>query len=558
MRATDVTIALLAAASAAALVAALTWPMLLTPDRVLVMGSFNAGHIWAFDHIARMVTGAHPWTTATDRVGYPAEFTMELVNWGPSILVVPIRALLGPIAAYNISLVLAPALSTLVVGRLVQRLVDCTVPVAAAAGLSAALCPFVLGALSCGQTAKIQLWAVALPLLALSVLAGGPRRWLGLLGIVPAAAVAVFTAPSVMVYVPFLAGLVVLWEVWRRRGRRIRAALAGGLGLGLIAAIMLQASAYFQPTHSALPSAVRPSNKLTNPAPFEPPMFFAQIEHLLWGDVPLASGWHSSHVPYLGLAMLLALALALVLRARGAVLALASTAVGGLLALGPTLASGGQYVQLRGYTLTLPVAWLEALGWPGSGAYYRAVVVSAIGLAIGLGALGARLRRPWGTLLVWALALLHVADGLRVTEPLWPRPVVPIDGYEILTQWVTDPRPGAVLDLPVDTALRGSALHLASATLHGRPSTAILRDINPGRNPRLFAFQDTLDALAEAGDVSAAHARLHELGFAFVVYRPAAERSRRRRQGPQIAADLEALLGPAQRSGDLWTWTVQP
>jgi hypothetical protein len=230
------------------------------------------------------------------------------------------------------------------------------------------------------------------------------------------------------------------------------------------------------------------------------------------------------------------------------------------LALGPSLASGDVYLQLLGVPVPLPAQWLSDIGFPAatSGTWYRAVAVGSVGLAIGLGALGARLRGWKGVVLVWVLAGLHVADAWRVTQPLWPRPIEPVSGYSTLERWGATPGDGAVLDLPLDTSLIGAHQHLIAAVLHGRPTTSVSRMAHRQRVPHLFELKDMLDTLVVAKDPVAARASLVALGFDYAVYRPAAERPNRRNRVRARIRELESALGPARMDGKLATWELNP
>ena len=76
----------------------------------------------------------------------------------------------------------------------------------------------------------------------------------------------------------------------------------------------------------------------------------------------------------------------------------------------------------------MPAAALDALGYPTarSGMYYRAAIVSSLGLAMLLAGGASRVR--WGAVVAWITACSQLAFAVWATGFLWPRPVLPVPG----------------------------------------------------------------------------------------------------------------------------------
>lgn len=546
---------------------ALTWPLVLDLRVLRPVGAFHDGHVWAFSHMAGQLTGALPLDPWTDRIGYPDRWHAALIAWGGGILATPLQGLLGAQGAYNAVLLLTPGLTAAVVGLLVRRLTGAAPLPAALAGLAAAASPVMLGFLASGQVAKLYLWAPGLALLFLARCTGSPGRAAAFLALPLAGALSAFTAPSLTLYLPFAAGLVVLHEVWRAGSRvaRLRALLAGAVALGLLAASLLPARSYHQAGLDAgAAAAFLPASSLIRPRdPFAEPRLFAQPEEILWGGLDLGgvAADQTQHVPYLGLLALGVVLLAALLRGRGALLGLGLVAAGVSLALGPQLAHDDAYVTLAdGSRLGLPAYALEALGYPlaKSGMYYRALALASLGVAVSLGALATRLPRRLALPTVTLLTALLVADGLRVTASLWPRATAELPGRELLAS-LRGGAEGAVLALPLDSESLTGEHHLLAATLHGRATTGLPINVFPERLPRVAATAALLEEALSLGPPEGLE-RLRDAGFAAVTWLPAGERPHHR-SADRLAeerARLEGLLGPAEEQGGLLVWRLSP
>lgn len=546
--------------------AALHHPLAWHLDDLQVVGSFHDGHAWAFDHIARMISGEIPFSTTTDRIGFPERVSVRFVAWAPALVATLLRPLLGPLGAFNAVLLLSPGASAVAATFLLRRLTRASPWTAAGASLAWALCPYALGCLAAGQVEKVQIWVLPLFLLALSHAISGPRRLPGLLGLLATGAVAGLTTPCTSVFLPLAAGPWALWEGWRTwhadtpprevTHRGVRRFLAAGLwlalALGTAAASLLPAWAYYGDLRGGEAiSAFEP--RMANKGDLPTPTPMAQPEGVFLGRGNLMEGaTDTSHVAYLGLPLLVAVGLLSLRRFPGRGVAWSLVAGGVILSLGPYLVSGDTWVLRDGAPIALPAAWLDWTGYPAgrSGMYYRAIVFASLGMAAALaGTVG---RLPWkgAFLLAWIAGFGQVADGWRATQILWPRPTRPVPGLAALEAMAADPTPGAVLNLPVVHGTYEGGVYLLAATFHDRPTTGLPRQCQTYLPPvaRLDALVRT--ALAP-GDASSAAATLTAAGFRYVTWRPWLDRDR--------AHDLDALtrsLGPPAGDARLWYWTL--
>ncbi len=183
-------------------------------------------------------------------------------------------------------------------------------------------------------------------------------------------------------------------------------------------------------------------------------------------------------VVYLGWG-LLALAAAGASQARGWI---AGAALAWVLALGPFLYVGGQYLMIgEDRFIPLPflalydvVPALSRVSHP-----YRFVVGAALGLAIAAGRGIGRLPERWQARAALAAGLLCGAEYLFLSPAPWPIPVS--DARPLLsTSWLAAaPLPGAVLDLPVSLAVLDRSRYDQEQVWHGRPIPYGLNDPTP-------------------------------------------------------------------------------
>ena len=155
--------------AALAAAAALHWPLPMELDSSRVHAHFHGSHVWCFDHIFAMLTGSEPFEHHTRRIGFPENVQLRFIAWVPALLSAPLRLVLGPLGAYNVVLLLSPAISALAAWLLIRRITAASPFTCAGAALAFALSPYVMGCLANGQIAKIQLWILPLHLWAMSV-----------------------------------------------------------------------------------------------------------------------------------------------------------------------------------------------------------------------------------------------------------------------------------------------------------------------------------------------------------------------------------------------------
>ena len=551
----------LAAPVLAALVAvgATLWLLGLSPWDLVdsrIVSAFNDGHVWAFEHIAGMLVGSEAHGGVTHRIGYPGPVLVRFIAWAPALLAAPLQPLLGPLGAYNVVMVASPALAVVAAWTLLRRATDVDSWTAAGLSLAFGLCPYALGVLQSGQVAKLQHWLLPVCLLAVSVAVRGPRRPLGLLACALGGLLMAFTTPSTALFLPLAAGLWAVTEILGQRPLLHRGRLLhAGLALVALAVGMLPARYYLGDLRRAgilLAFEPRSQSVLELVAmPYPAPV--AQPEGLLLGVGGLAQqAWDASHLVYLGLPLLLLAAVAGCRRGRGRGLGWGLLVLGVVLALGPVLASGDEFLLWQGRRLRLPAALLEALHYPTriSGMYYRAVLLAALGIPLLLAAGWPRTRRRWLVALAWGLGLVQVADGWRVSRDLWPPPSGPIPGLELLETMAADPIPGAVLDLPVEGGSWEGGNAMIASTVHGRATTGMPRQTSRSYLPQTARLGALVDQAVALRDPAGASNLLAARGYRYLCWRPWLDE-------PERLPVLEAALGAPMGDRELYCWALE-
>jgi hypothetical protein len=510
---------------------ALCWPLPIRPGSHWCPTLFGASHAWTLEHLWQALTQGEP-LHHTLRAGYPWERSARFIGWLPMLAALPLRAVLGPIVAFQLALLLALPLSSLAAWPLLRRWGGAGPWVTAAGCVSFALCPFALGTLSSGELPKLCVGLVPLFLFALDR-ARCQERGLGwTLAAAALATVTAFTSPSFGLFLPLMALGLLGWDAWHHR-RLLRP-----LGCGAaVAAALLPALLYYRGLEGHVWRSLHmPAQSFGLQAQLPSPHPSASLLDLLIGLPAEVSGpWSMRHVAYLGSATIALLALLAWRNGRrpGRSAAIALLIAGGLLALGPQL-----YPVENLSRIPMPAVLLSWLRYPlaRSGMFYRLALLGSLGLALWLVVEAARRPR-----LVWLLLLVQLADSVRASGP-WPLEVQPIPGYGLLKS--LKGADGAVLDLPYGGGLVPSQQALLLATLHGRPTTAL---------PRMFlpSEQAVLRPLwARALDGEDPVATLGALGIRYVVSSNG---------DPRLEAKTEARLGPpSQRRGSLTIWDLGP
>lgn len=533
-------------------------PMLADPAGMHLLGAFHDGHVWGFDRIAHLITGQEPFELSTPAAAFPGRADVRLLAWIPAIFVTPLNLVAGPLVAYNAAVLLTPVLSALGAWLLFRRLTGGRSWVAAAAALSYALCPFALGSLANGQVEKANHWV--LPLFCWSLWRilqdGCGVRNVGILVLVTMAGV--FTEPTLALLLPFAAVAQAFHALVVAPSPRLPVLGRSVAAAGLAACALLPAWLYFtgapQEGATALePGTEHPALELPRPSPL------AQPEELLWAPAHLEQNPElANHVTYLGLALFLAATVLSVRRFPARGLAWAWVGLGVLLALGPRLASGGQYVLSDGRALRLPAWILEQAGYPLAvgGMYYRAVALASLGLssllAGGASVVGARrpgrVDLPVGAAVAWVVCALALADGIHATARLWPRPAAPVPGRALLQELAGDSTPGAVLDLPLETDTTGNGAHLLAAVFHRRPTTALASHTRVEHLGNLARVEASVQEAARLGGPAAARSALLASGYRCAIWRSGIRSYGRERSG------WTAILGNPVAVDGLFYW----
>lgn len=522
---------------------ALSWPMPAHLGTWHLLTAFGDSHAWVFEWLrGELAEGRLPNETAD--AGYPQIRAVRLIGLAPAALFLLLRLGVEALAAANLVQLLSLPLSALAAFALLRRWTAAEPWTAAALSAAWALSPTLLSTYGLGEISNTQAWVLPVGLWLMDR-ADEDLRWLPALAL--GALVGVFSSPYFGLALPLLAGGLALVRVLRPPPGRVGAArwarpgavvLAVGLGLG-------PSGLYFMDHGAAGGNALfRPAQQATMgpKLPFPPPV--ARPDSLVWAREPAPrSPYEPMHASYLGLPLLLVAAGSARRAGQGRGAGLALLAGGAVLALGPWLAWGADYVRAGGMVFPLPVRLLELAGYPTrkGGLYFRYAVLAELGLVlmVAAGPLG---RRP---ALAWLLLGLHVADGVRATGPLWPRPAERVPDLEALAALAGED--GAVLDLPLQGPL--DAAHgqgaLLRALYHRRPTSALPRDVRPK--------ETVLPGLLQRAVATDPEEVLRQAGFRYVVLPEAL--------APLIDVDGAALisaLGQPDHTGALRVWDLGP
>jgi hypothetical protein len=522
---------LLAFALPLAAVCALTWPLPLQLGESWCPSLFGASHAWTGEHLWLALTRGDP-LHVTASAGYPWQRSARFIGWLPLLAALPLRALLGPIAAFNITLLLALPLSSLAAWPLLRRWGGAGPWVTAAGCVAFALCPFALGTLTSGELPKLCIGLVPLTLYALDRARSQERGAGWLLATSALAAVTVFTSPTFGLFLPLVAVGLLLWDAWKHKRWRRPLACGAAVAAGLLPALLY----YRELEGHVWRSLHMPAQSFGLQAVLPDPHPSASLVDLLIGLPGEVTGpWSMRHVAYLGSVTVVLLALLAWRNGRrpGRGVALALLLAGGLLALGPQL-----YPVDAMSPVPLPATLLSWLRYPlaRSGMFYRLALLGSLGLALWLVVETARRPR-----LVWLLLAVQIGDGIRASAP-WPLAVQPIEGRRLLLELRGED--GAVLELPYGGGLVPSQQGLLRASLHGRPTTSLPRMFLPSEQAVLRPMW------SRAMDGDDPSAKLQRMGVRHVICANG---------DPVLEQRTEARLGPpTHERGDLKVWDLGP
>ncbi len=534
----------LAAALPLVLVLFLTWPLALHLTDWHLLTTFGDSHVWVFDWVARAVTSGD-WSTITCDVGYPRCREARIIGWLPALLVVPFQWALGPVGAANIAQLASLPASGVATYALLRIWTSAGRVNSALLASAYALGPTLLSTLAIGEISNTQGWVFPAVLVALEAVRR--RRWLWPLATI-VAFVSAFSSPYFGMALPVLAGGIAAWVAFDRTQSAPARFRLAAIGLLAIALGLLPARFYYAPEQSGgRDSIFQPARRGRNQATLPDPSPVAKVDELVRGTSRRAqNAFDINHVAYLGVFLVVAAAWGATRRQKGAGVGAVVTATGVVLACGPYLVWGNDYVRLGGQWVALPVALLEAFDYPTrqGGLYFRFAVLAELGLVV----LVASAARPSPRAWVWVglLTLLHTADAVHDTGPYWPRPAEPVPDYAFFSGIQGDD--GAVLELPLqgpkDAALGQEGLLRAS--LHRRPTTALPRDV-------FEADIDTERGFDGPHAATLLTTYLRGLGFRYVVVAKAHQQQLTRAQAAWLP-----LLGPPAYSGWVDVWDLGP
>lgn len=424
-------------------------------------------HVWHLWWTERALSsGQSPLFTPLLYHPFGVDLSVHPLTLSNGLLVLPLTAWLGPIAAYNLAAIAAVLLSALAAYALALQVGARPGP-AFVAGLIFAFSPYHLSRLWDGQLELVATQWIACFALGLLLAATRPGWHAPLLAAVALALVGYGSLYYLVFCAVLGVAMALLWLPWRGDQRAIAAYLARLAAVPLLATLLLAPmlggllGSFDELRANEGREAILDDFLVLRSANL---LDFVLPSHLhpLWGPAvdrvgdllhPGIAAWNSA----LGYTAIALAALGAWSAWQRAWRWVALTAIALVLALGPLLSVGT-------YTTSLPLPYQLLLAIPGMGLARRPshfVVLATLALvplaALGLGALADRLGRPRAVLAV-AAALLIVE---YIPAPL-PRQVAVVHPvYRSLAG-----QPGALLVVPEISKISRS---LQRQMVHGRP-----------------------------------------------------------------------------------------
>jgi len=485
------------------------------------VSAFNLPHLWAFDHAARMLDGERPFQLSTTAVGYPGPVETRFIAWVPILMAAALRPIFGPVGAYNLVFLLGPTIAGLAAFGWIRRAAGAPPLLASAAALTFATSPYMLGCLASGQICKSQIWIFPAALLAQHESVAPDRTWrgrlVGLLALGATGLAAAFTEPTYALMLPFALGVAAAGRVLAGPSRLLSIVVLT-VGLGLVAAGMYPAKGYYGDAATSLVSqAFHPADRAVADATLVDQV--ANWEQTILGQMKVPKDpQEAMHLTWMPWPLLVGGLWGLLRGGSAGRVGAGIAIVGATMAMGEELVHHGVVVRQDGHPVWLPMSWLAHAGYPlaRSGMYYRAIAVPSAGLALALGAAGA--KADWrGRALAVALALGAYGEGLYGTRGIWPRPVAELPAAAVAERIAALPGEGAVLDVPWAVTSNDWQQYLGETVLHGRPTNALPRALRPMDIPVLKQLDGQLRLALVSADPPAA---IRALGFRFVVWHP--------------------------------------
>jgi hypothetical protein len=465
---------LLIGVSYVALVLVLTWPAVRTLGGRLIGNNVdNWIFYWDDWWLGQAIAEGHN-IFQTPYMFFPEGVSLVAHSnaWLNSFLAQPLTWIAGPVAAYNLVLLLSLWLSAMGMYWLALELTGMRGP-SFVAGLVYAFAPYHLTQiLSHGHLGAIQWW----PFYALflrRMLLRGQRRDAILAGVF--AALSLWSGLQLALLLAMWTLLYLTWFLWRHRAdlstyRPIWSRLVGRLGLSGLVVLLLGLPlllALLTNWQLLTAAAGRFNESLTRQtdllAYLLPPTY-----QPLWGArfIPLYELFVANRalMPYLGLTTLVLVIYAAVVwfkRREGEVgFWLASGLVWFVLAAGPAPRIAGRVYQ----DLPLPYQWLagtfpfSTLRAPDR---FNLLLTFSLAVLVGAGLAAASKRHR---LLVWLAGLLLAVEYLAVPLPSWDLPQV----SPFLKELAAEPEAGAIVDYPMGYTY--AKLWLYYQTIHGKPT----------------------------------------------------------------------------------------
>jgi len=556
-----------------------TWPLVLQPAAGVLghPGNDVWNHVWGYWWVAEeLAAGRLPlWT---DLMHFPDPGGLFFIDTFGAVAFLPLTLLFGPVVALNaayFTAFFAAALAAWALGRhVLGELRGYGEPTDRLAlfATTFAFSPHLLAQAHNGITET--LFAFGLPLATLAAIRLGERPSLrrgveaGLAG-----ALCVLANWYYGLFAVLGAGLVALLYALARRERIHWRALPLPAGLGAVVSLVIVAPVLvgFAATLDAEDALVGRDpdfvwkslinhNMTDLVSLFRPGKVYSP-------DLKEMTGEDLLIVPYLGWALILlgVWGASRLRRWRDRAPWLAWIGAFGILALGPYLYVGSEYLTVEDRRIPLPflalfelVPAFQRISHP-----FRFVVPVQLGLTM-LALVGfAALSRPARVLALGAL----VVECLVLSPAPWPlaRSRAEVPAYTAAL--AADPTPGAVLDLPATVPNLERAVYLYWQTVHGRPSPYSLNEPLPAMLNRNHLTRTLL--VAEAGrldslppmlpelDLVVSGRALADLGVRHVVVH---EKLYPRERLEASARILEAALGPPTQVTDEGQriWTLEP
>lgn len=436
--------------------------------------------LWGLWHALQVGPGG-----ATTWLDWPRGGTLYLADPLHAVVLAPLTATVGPVAAWNVAVIGHVALAGAATAAWARaRGAD---PMAArAAGVAFACAPGLLAAIHNGTSETVG-WGLV-PLAAWAAAAGSSRR--ATLAAIAACALAFLASP----YLAVAAAIVIAVEALAARDPRrlVVLAVAGALVAPWYATVIAAARApdnligIKDPHELAL---LRRTIGSADPLGFVIPGAFRSPDFTKISRY----GEDFVHCTYLGAALIAAN----LGRARRPGAPFVWGAIGLVLACGPVLVHDGSAVLIDGRLgVPLPYFLIERLpGWSALSLLYRLSILPALALALGLAGLGRRRA---------AIAAGAVVLEVWLASPMAGGPSFSSPPAATALRALRDAPAGGVANWPVV----GGRPYLYEATVHGHPVAGTLNF------PVNEASRKTFDALRDRPDPATA---AKALGVRYVV-----------------------------------------